>query len=128
MINLKFFKRKNPRDLNAPEKFYAGVVSDGSIDMKKLAERIAYQSTLTPGDCYNVLSALEKNVIDELKEGRIVRLGELGSLRLSVSSGGSDTFDEAHSGLVKKTRILYRPGLELRTMLKSLKFKKLSLT
>lgn len=126
MISLKFLKRKNPNDLSAPEKFYAAVINNGSIDMNKLAERIAYQSTLTPGDCYNVLSALENNVIDELKEGRIVRLGELGTFRLSVSSNGSDTYEEGHTGLVKKARILFRPGTGFRNMLKNLVFKKIS--
>ena len=125
MISLKFFKRKNPRDISAPEKFYAGVIYNGSIDMKTLAERIAYQSTLTPGDCYNVLSALEKNVIDELKEGRIVHLGELGTFRLSVSSNGSNTYEEANTGLVKKARILFRPGSRFRDMLRNLVFKKM---
>jgi hypothetical protein len=55
MIKLKFLKRKNPNDLSAPEKYYAAVISEGSINLKRLAEKIAYQSTLTPGDCYNVL-------------------------------------------------------------------------
>ena len=124
MIQLKFLKRKNPNDLSAPEKYYAAAISEGSIDLKRLAEKIAYQSTLTPGDCYNVLSALEKNIIEELSDGRIVRLGDLGTFRLSVSSEGSDTLENAHSGMVKKARILFRPAKGLRIMLKNLNYKK----
>ena len=124
MIQLKFLKRKNPNDLSAPEKYYAAAISEGSIDLKRLAEKIAYQSTLTPGDCYNVLSALEKNIIEELSDGRIVRLGDLGTFRLSVSSEGSDTLENAHSGMVKKARILFRPAKGLRNMLKNLNYKK----
>ena len=124
MIKLKFFKRKNPNDLSAPEKYYAAAISEGSIDLKRLAEKIAYQSTLTPGDCYNVLSALEKNIIEELSDGRIVRLGDLGTFRLSVSSEGIDTLENTHSGMVKKARILFRPAIGLRNMLKNLNYKK----
>lgn len=124
MIKLKFLKRKNPNDLTAPEKYYAAAISEGSIDLKRLAEKIAYQSTLTPGDCYNVLSALEKNVIEELSDGRIVRLGDLGTFRLSISSEGSDTLEDTHSGMVKKARILFRPAEGLRNMLKNLNYRK----
>ena len=124
MIKLKFLKRKNPNDLTAPEKYYAAAVSEGSINLNRLAEKIAYQSTLTPGDCYNVLSALEKNIIEELNDGRIVRLGELGTFRLSVSSEGSDTLENTHSGMVKKARILFRPAKGLRKMLRNLDFRK----
>ena len=124
MIQLKILKRKNPNDLSAPEKYYAAAISEGSIDLKRLAEKIAYQSTLTPGDCYNVLSALEKNIIEELSDGRIVRLGDLGTFLLSVSSEGSDTLENAHSGMVKKARILFRPAKGLRIMLKNLNYKK----
>jgi len=124
MIKLKFLKRRNPNDLTAPEKYYAAAISEGSIDLKRLAEKIAYQSTLTPGDCYNVLSALEKNVIEELSDGRIVRLGDLGTFRLSVSSNGIDALEDTHSGMVKKARILFRPAEGLRNMLKNLNFRK----
>ena len=118
-------KKKNPGDVNAPEKFYASTISMGSVDLRKMAEKISYQSTLTPGDCYNVLSALEKNVIDELSEGKIVRLGELGTFRLSVSSEGKETEGEFTSNSIKKKRILFLPSKGLKEMLRNLNFLKL---
>ena len=48
-------KRRDPRDITSPEKFYLTTISQGSSNLKQLAEKISYQSTLTPGDCYNVL-------------------------------------------------------------------------
>ena len=127
MIKLKFLKRKNPRDLTAPEKYYAAAVTDGSTDLKELAEMVASQSTVSPADCYAVLTALESNVIRELRQGRIVKLGELGSYRLSVASEGRDTVDEVSTTMVKRTKILFRPGKGLRNMLKTLDFKKVQI-
>ena len=49
--------------------------------MEALAEMIAYQSTLTDTDCYAVLRALERNIAQELSQGRIVRLGTLGNFK-----------------------------------------------
>jgi len=124
MLKLKEVKRRDPRDPASQEKYYLTTISQGSIDLKRMAERIAYQSTLTPGDCYNVLSALEKNVIEELSEGRIVRLGELGTFRISISSEGKETSKELNPAVIRKARILYRPAESMRAMLRNLKFRK----
>jgi predicted histone-like DNA-binding protein len=124
MVKVKSVKRKDPRDQASIEKFYLTTISQGSSNLKQLAEKISYQSTLTPGDCYNVLSALEKNVIDELQQGRIVRLGELGTFRVSVSSEGKMTDEELNASAIKKARILFRPSVELSKMLKSLHFQR----
>ena len=124
MIKLKFLKRKNPRDLNAPEKYYAAAVTAGSTDLNELADMVASQSTVSKADCYAVLTALESNVIRELRQGRMVKLGELGSYRLSIASEGRDTIDEVNTSMVKKAKILFRPGKGLRNMLKTLDFKK----
>ena len=124
MLKLSIIKRRDPRDITSPEKFYLTTISQGSSNLKQLAEKISYQSTLTPGDCYNVLSALEKNVIDELQQGRIVRLGELGTFRVSVSSEGKMTDEELNASAIKKARILFRPSVELGKMLKSLHFQR----
>ena len=124
MLKVKTVKRKDPRDQASIEKFYLTSARQGSTDLKLLAERIAYQSTLTPGDCFNVLSALEKNIIDELNEGRTVHLGELGTFRVSISSEGKLTNEELTVNAIKKAKILFRPSVGLRKMLKYMRFQK----
>jgi predicted histone-like DNA-binding protein len=118
--------RKNPQDLTAPEKFYAAAVSNGETDMEALAEMIAYQSTLTDTDCYAVLRSLEHNIINELKQGRIVKLGSLGNFQVSISSGGKVTPEEVSATDVTKSRILFRPGKKLRNLLGNLNYLKAS--
>jgi len=124
MINLKSVQRRNPSDPTAQKKYYATVISDGSTKLKELAEMVALQTTVSPTDCHAVLMALEGNVIRELQKGKIVRLGELGSYRLSVHSDGKDTPEDVNVDAVKKTRIIFRPGEGMSDMLKTLKFKK----
>jgi hypothetical protein len=74
-VKYKVLPRKNPQDVAAPEKFYAAAISNGETDMEALAEMIAYQGTLTDTDCFAVLRSLEHNIIKELGQGRIVKLG-----------------------------------------------------
>lgn len=125
-VKYKVLPRKNPQDLLAPEKFYAAAIADGETDLDKLAEQISYQCTVTESDCYAVLLSLERNIISELEQGRIVKLGRLGNFQIGVSSQGKDTAAEVTSGAIVKTRILFRPGKRLRSLLKDLSFRKAS--
>lgn len=123
-IKYQVLARKNPQDINAPEKFYAAAVADGNVDFDRLAELISYQCTVTASDCYAVLLSLEYNIISELSQGRIVNLGRLGNFQVGISSEGRDTEVEVSATAVKKSRILFRPGKKLRSMLNELSFRK----
>ena len=125
-VKYKVLPRKNPQDLFAPEKFYAAAIAAGETDLDKLAEQISYQCTVTESDCYAVLLSLERNIISELEQGRIVKLGRLGNFQIGVSSEGKDTAAEVTSVVFFITRILFRPGKRLRSLLKDLSFRKAS--
>ena len=125
-VKFKSLKRRNPRDLTAPEKFYAATIADGETDLDKLAELISYQCTVTEADCYAVLMSLEHNIVTELGEGRIVKLGRLGNFQVSVSSEGKATAAEVNSSVITKNRILFRPGKKLRNLLATLTYSKAS--
>ncbi|MHB0754916.1 HU family DNA-binding protein [Polaribacter sp. M15] len=123
-IIYKTLPRKNPQDMAAPEKFYAAVVANGSVDFETLAEQISNQCTVTETDCLAVLNALEQNIVHELKQGRIVRLGKLGNFQVSLSSTGLSTADQVSAQAITATRILFRPAKKMRNLLKNLSFRK----
>ncbi len=123
-IKYKVLPRRNPQDVTAPEKFYAAAIADGDVDLDRLAELISYQCTVTASDCYAVLLSLEHNIVGELGQGRIVRLGRLGNFQVGISSEGQDFEMDVNSNSITKSRILFRPGKKLRTMLNDLSFKK----
>jgi len=125
-IKFKAQARKNPQDVNLPEKYYAAAIADGEVDMDTLAEKISYQCTVTESDCYAVLLSLERNIIDALKQGRIVKLGRLGNFQVGLSSEGRDTELAVDANAITKTRILFRPGKRLRNLLNELSFRKAS--
>lgn len=125
-IKFKIQSRKNPQDLTAPEKYYAAAIGNGETDLEALATMIAYQSTLTDTDCYAVLKSLEHNIINELNQGRIVKLGSLGNFQISVSSEGKNMPEEVTATDIKKSRILFRPGKKLRNLLKAVSYQKAS--
>ena len=123
MLNIKAMQRLNPQDTNAAGKFYAKSISTGMIDFERLAYLVANQCTVRESDCYAVLRALEHNIMDELKQGKSVKLGGLGILKVGVNSNGEDTAAAVGKHSVKKAHINFRSGARLREMLEIVKYK-----
>lgn len=123
MVVIKPMERRNPQDEAAANKFYAKAISQGVIDFERLAYLVSNQCTVRESDCYAVLRALEHNVIDELKQGKVVQLGGLGNFQVGVTSRGEALPIEVSSNSVKKAHMNFRPGAKLREMLAIVKYK-----
>ena len=126
MIHIKSLERLNPQDITADKKFYAKAISQGVIDFERLAYLVSNQCTVRESDCYAVLRALEHNIIDELKQGKVVQLGSLGNLQVGVSSKGETLTQEVSATSVKKAHMNFRAGTRLREMLETVKYKVLA--
>ena len=116
--------RINPRDKEAAPKFYGHVQASGDINLREMSERIQQTCTVHKSDVYAVLVALEDVITDALKGGEIVRLGDLGSLQIGISSKGAVTEEDYSDSLIKKARINFRPGVALSGILSNLTFQK----
>ena len=124
-VKYSVIPRINPRDRETEPKFYAQVQTSGDVSMREMCERIEQSCTVTKADVYAVLVAMENVIIDALKGGEIVRLGELGTLRVSLSSKGALTEKEYNTSLITRKRILFRPGTVLSEAMANLTFMKL---
>ena len=123
MVTIKALERRNPQDVNAVNKYYAKAISQGVIDFERLAYLVSNQCTVRESDCYAVLRALEHNIMDELKQGKVVQLGGIGNLQVGVSSNGETLPEEVSANSVKKAHMNFRPGAKLRDMLEIMKYK-----
>ena len=118
--------RINPRDKDAAPKYYGHVQASGDIDLREMAERIQATCTVHKSDVFAVLVALEDVITDALKSGEIVRLGDLGTLQIGISSKGAATEDDYSESLITKARINFRPGSALAGILTNLTFVKVA--
>jgi predicted histone-like DNA-binding protein len=125
-IQIKTIAKKNPRDPAAAAKLYAHAVPRGKTDIDVMSKIISREGTVSRADVYAVIISTLEVIMNELEAGRAVYLGKLGSFSISLSSEGADTADDFTSAAVKKARIVFRPGSELKTMLKTLKYEKVS--
>ncbi len=87
-VTYSVVERKNPNTPEDPGKFYAQVQARGEMGIREIAELIQRECTLTRADTIAVLTALEYVVSEGMQGVEIVRLGELGSLQVSLSGQG----------------------------------------
>ena len=116
--------RINPREKNDPPKYYAQAQASGDVNIREMSERIQASCTVTKADVYAVLVSMEDVIIDALKSGEIVRLGDLGTFQIGVSGKGNLTEEEYDSSLIQKARINFRPGIALSGILTNLTYAK----
>ncbi|MEQ9441390.1 MAG: hypothetical protein RIG62_20260 [Cyclobacteriaceae bacterium] len=123
-IPYNVISKSNPNRPEDPPKYYAVAHSSGDADFRALAREIAEITTVSVPDAIAVLESLVMIIPRHIEKGEIIRLGELGSLRVTINSEGSDTEGEVNAGNVKKANYRFSAGPELKQTLKILKYQK----
>ena len=106
------------------KKFYASPVHDREISLDGLTKAIEKTSTVNGADIRAVLYAMVEEAVVGLSDGRIIRLGDLGSIRITLSSEGKNTPEEVTANSVKKAGVIFTHGAKLQEMLKVAKYTK----
>lgn len=125
-VKYNVIERKNPLKPTEAPKFYASAKADGEVSFKALAKEIAGAgSTVSDTDVLAVLNDLTKALVKYLAEGKIVRFGDFGSFQVSVSSNGAETVEKFTASNITGNKIQFRPGVDLKAMLATVKYEKM---
>ena len=124
MLEFALYQKINPRDPLAERKFYAVTQYNGDLSLRDIATWISRESTVSLMDTMAVLEGLLQVMPDFLLDGKIIRLGEFGSFRVSISSAGFDIAEAFDQSLIRKLRIRFRPGKEMQKLLSDVEYKK----
>ena len=124
-IQIKAVERAQPGVAGGGvKKYYASPVQGREITLEGLTKGIEKTSTVSGADIRAVLYALVEEATAGLSEGRIIRLGDLGSLRITLSSEGREKPEQVTAAVVKKAGVIFTPGKKIQDMLKTAKFTK----
>ena len=124
-IRIKSVERPQPGVVGGGvKKHYAAPVHDREMTLEGLTRAIEKTSTVNGADIRAVIYAMVEEAVLGLSEGRIIRLGYLGSLRITISSEGKDKAEEVTAASVKKAGVIFTPGKKLREMLNNAKYTK----
>jgi len=123
-IKYNIVERANPRDLEAPRKFYPSIQSSGRRSLRQLTNRITQMCTVSSPDTLAVLVSLLTVIPQELAEGNIVELGDFGCFWLRSNSEGSDEMEQVNGNQVKNILPRCIPGKEFKKALTNIDFVK----
>jgi len=125
MINYKLIEKPEPGVLGGgTKKFYAVIESDGEFNLTELTTAIEKICTVSGADIRAVLYSLVDVAVDRLNRGTIVRLGDLGSMRVSMRSQGAETAEKFNVKMIKNARVIFTPGKRIKILLDHLEYHK----
>ena len=107
-MNYSVVARKNPSKKDEPSKYYALAQASGELDFDEMCEAITGRTTCTETDVRAALAGIIYEAKRALKAGRIVRLGDLGSLQMGLSSKGVEKAEDFTASMIKKSRVNFR--------------------
>ena len=119
MIKYVIQGKRNPLD-RSQMKYNAQMASTTPVTLDQIIKRIEKRSTVSSADVKAVLDALQYEVIDALESGNSVRLGDLGSFRLTLQSDGVASQEEAKklgARLIRQVNVQFSKSTSMRDAL-----------
>ena len=91
--------------------------------MEDVCELVSMRSSMSSADVKSIIDSLNYVLAFEMKKGNIVKLGEIGNFRPSVSSIGAGEGEEFSVATnMRKSRIVFTPGKLLQNMRSGLSY------
>lgn len=112
-IRYKLVQRKDfsKGALEDAKLYYPQLLNNGNISFDEVCEAVAEQTALTRADVKACLDRLAYIISTNLKAGRSVNLGDLGSFRVALSSSGASTPEEYDaSTMMRPMKVVYTAG------------------
>ena len=124
MYKYKLMQKINPQDKSAKKTWYAVAIGNDSQDVKTMTRAATENTTTAPIEMEASLDLLGKYAMQQLLQGHIVKVGDLGTLRISFKSEGVEDITQFNAGsMIKEPRIIFTPSKTLREgVIQNLKF------
>ena len=123
-IKYKSIGKTNPRNPQAPAKFYASATAGNTVTVRQISKRIAEISTVSSVDTLAVVEAFLQVIPQYLSEGSNVKLGDFGSFSVRLKSEGVATEGELTASSIKGVKLHFRAGKEFQDVLNAITFEK----
>ncbi|MDR2389283.1 MAG: HU family DNA-binding protein [Tannerellaceae bacterium] len=121
-MKYKTHSKLNPFRPQGPKIQYAVPVNPGKMALKDFATQIAQRSSLTRGDVESVLINFLEEMPTFLRLGMSIQLGDLGTMRLTLSSRGVAEGEAFTSSHIRGVRVVFTPGVALKSSLRHIPF------
>ena len=109
-IEYSLVQRGLPGNPTGPKKWYANVRASGTTNERSMADKISRGTSLSSTDIKAAIESLLQEIPRELADGQIVKLGDLGSFRVTLQSEGTDTEEEFTLTRLRKVKVNFAPS------------------
>ena len=106
---MAFIKKIRRKWQNQQKWTVTAVTQDKPVSTDELCKYIADSTTASKGDVYNVLMSLPKIMELFMKNGRSVKLEDIGTFRYTVTAGMVDNEADADESLIREVRVQFTP-------------------
>lgn len=115
MYKYKLIKRNNPSHPERPMKWYAISASESPQSVKAMTRAATENTTTAPIEMEAALELLGKHARHQLQQGHTVRVGDLGTLRVTFKSDGVEDITQFNAAtMIRNPRIIFTPSKEFR--------------
>ena len=111
MIQFYAARKKNMTDGSV--KYYPHVANTQPVSRAEIIRAVEKVTSLSASDVKSCLDALEYQIIEHLRQGHSVRLGDLGSFRPTLNAYTYDNRDEVNAAGIKRVRVRFTPSGEM---------------
>ena len=111
MAKYKVALKKDPNKRNESGKWYAIPITVNSLDTRAVTRN----TTVAPTELETSMNLVCDGIPALLQQGNSVRIGSLGTLRLSFGSTGVENIDDFNAAtMIKNAKIVFTPSKELK--------------
>jgi predicted histone-like DNA-binding protein len=107
-------------------KYYASIIRDRDVNIRKFADEISERSMIGTTEVFGVLESFIQLMIYHMADGRMVKLGDLGTFSPTIHSHGEDVPEKVDRVTIDKYRVKFKPSAYLEKRLSIVDFEKIS--
>ena len=105
--------------------YTATLVKNREVSAEEFSEVLTKRTRINPIDCLKLLMTVAEEISTNLSEGNIVRVGHLGSFRISIKSGTADTPNGITPESLGTTKIVFTTSKEMKRKLEEIRYEKM---
>jgi len=102
------------------EKYVVKSIGSGEVSFSKLCNRVSQICGAHRGTVQLVIAGLVDVMINDLDDGKSVKLGEFGTFRPAVNAKAVDNEEEATASTIYRKKIVFTPGKSLKRALEDM--------
>lgn len=123
MIPYSIVMRSNPQHEGDPKKAYATPQVVEVLTLEKFAEHIASHASKYGEEDITAVAILVTNcLVEQLLDGKKVKLGKLGDFSISLSSTGAVSAKEFTADNIQAVNLVFSPGAAFEDLIKKATF------